>query len=119
MAMGGLFGQPGIQHPARLLPFIAQAVKHVVPRSPTDSADSITAALFSSSWSKSRTSIATMSLAAVALSCSATSVRSSTSRSVATGLPAHHFVDPNRGEGRGAPLRDRVVAINPQLLSDG
>src|SRR5688572_2576515 len=26
-------------------------------------------------------------------------------------LPPHHFVDPDRGEWRGAPLGDRIVAI--------
>ena len=33
-------------------------------------------------------------------------------------LSPHHFVDPDRGEWRGAPLEQRIVAIDPQLFTD-
>src|ERR1041384_3242435 len=34
-------------------------------------------------------------------------------------LPAHHGIDPDRGERRGATLRTGIVAIDSQLFSNG
>src|SRR5215207_3287979 len=38
---------------------------------------------------------------------------------VRSALPLHHFVDPDRGERRRASFGNGIVAIDPQLFTDG